>query len=456
MHNFIYLHPQNRDMKKFYIIFFLVNLLLSSWFLDTWNNANTTSRALPIVSYFEQGNFRIDKYQDLTLDKAKIKGHYYTDKAPLPTLLVLPFYGLLENAGLIAPPAGNDPGKAVYIVGGLICGSLIFTLILVIAMAAVRKSKTGFSPVFLVMMPFYGSFIFVYSGTFYAHLMSSILILFGYLMIRKKQYVWAGIFSGLAFLSEYTLALFFPVWALQIWIQEKNFYKGFLFGLGTLPAILFIGIYNYIFTGSPFEMLYKYHTFQFLHENYGFRLPSLESIWGLTFSNFKGLFFYTPFLILFFFGMIKRTSWKKFSQHYLTWITLIFFLVIASYDVWWGGWCYGPRLLFPVAVLLVYEGIVQLSNQRFSKLFFWLLTGFGLAGAFLVKITVIYSIPSGSANPFFDTIFPNIRLGNFNPNNLMTMIFGMNPMMSGMIWLVLFLLSLIFLNRIFSKTKVSN
>ena len=439
-------------MKKFYIIFFLVNLLLSSWFLDTWNNANTTSRALPVVSWFEDGTLRIDKYHELTPDKAKINGHYYTDKAPLPTLITIPFYGLIKSLGWLDETNQDVPGKEVYILGSFLFGSLIFSLLLLLTLLNIPKNIPSTTPTILVMMPYYGSFIFVYSGTFYAHLMSSFLILLGYLMIRKKQYVWAGVFSGLAFLNEYTLALFFPVWALQIWIQEKTFFKGFLFGLGTLPAVIFIGIYNNIFTGSPFEMLYKYHTFQFLHENYGFRLPSLESVWGLTFSNFKGLFFYAPFLVLFFVVLIRKFLWQNFSRHYLTWISVIFFLVIASYDVWWGGWCYGPRLLFPVAVLLVFEGILQLSEIRFSKTLFWILTGFGLAGAFLAKITIVYSIPSSASNPFFDTIFPNIRLGNFNPNNLMTMIFGVDPLISGILWLCIFIFSIIGLNQLHRKT----
>jgi hypothetical protein len=119
--------------------------------------------------------------------------------------------------------------------------------------------------------------------------------------------------------------------------------------------------------------------------------------------------------------------------------------------VWWGGWCYGPRLLFPVAVLLGFEGIVQISNVRFSRILFLILTGFGLLGAFLAKVTVVYSIPSESSNPFFDTIFPNIRLENFNPNNLANMIFGVNPLISGILWFGIFILSIIVLDRFHKK-----
>lgn len=440
-----------KQMKKFYIIFFLVNLLLSSWFLDTWNNANTTSRALPIVSWFENGNLQIDKHHELTQDKAKIGDHYFTDKAPLPTLVTIPFYGLIKKLGWVDETNQDGPGKEVYILGSFLFGSIIYSVLLLLTLINLPQKKPSIAPVILVMMPFYGSFIFVYSGTFYTHLASSLFVVLGYLMIRKRQFLFAGIFTGLGFLCEYTVALFFPVWALQIWIQEKNFYKGFLFGLGTVPAIIFIGIYNYIFTGSPFEMLYKYHTYQFLHENYGFRLPSLESIWGLTFSNFKGMIFYAPFLLISLFYFIRKYRFKSTMKHYLTWISIIFFLFIASYDVWWGGWCYGPRLLFPIAVLLIFEGILQLSEIRFSKNLFWILTGLGFLGAFLAKITVVYSIPSESANPFIDTIFPNIGLGNFNPNNLGTMVLGISPLISELIWVGIFILSMFMLKRMYMK-----
>ncbi|MCF8365110.1 MAG: hypothetical protein K9H16_04975 [Bacteroidales bacterium] len=434
-------------MKRFYTIFFITNLLLSFYFVDTWNNANTTSRAAPVVAFFETGNLQIDKYHELTLDKAFINGHYYTDKAPLPTLITIPFYAIIKNMGWVNAREDKQLGPEVYILGTFLCSAIPFTIILLLLFKEIYRNHPKFSSIFLAMMPLYGSFIFVYSGTFYAHMISSMFVLLGYLMLRRKAFFWAGILTGLAFLSEYTLALFFPVWALQIWVVEKNFFKGFQFGIGVLPSIIFIGIYNYIFTGTPFEMLYKYHTFEFLHENYGFVLPSLKSIWGLTFSNYKGMFFYTPVLILSLLYIFKSKSLKHFIRHYLSYISIIFFIFIASYDVWWGGWCYGPRLLFPLIVLLIFEGIIQLSKTDFSKPAFWALCIFGLLGAFLAKITVVYSIPSESLNPFLDTIVPNIAIKNFNPNNLFTIIFGIKPLLAASIWLFLFVTSLLLLKK---------
>ena len=434
-------------MKKFYTLFFLINLLLSFYFVDTWNNSNTTSRALPIISWFEQGNFQIDKYQELTLDKAYIDGHYYTDKAPLPTLIVLPVFGFLKWLGIIRAVDSSLYGPAVYVLGSLICGSLPFVLFLLLSLMGIKKNRSSLSPVILSCMPFFGSFIFVFAGTYFAHMMSGLLLLIGYIYLKKSKFLLAGLFAGLAFLSEYTIALVFPIWAIQVWVRNKSFIKGFYFGLGTLPAIVFIFGYNYYFTGSAFTMLYKYHTFQDLHTNYGFNLPTIESLWGLSFSNYKGLFFYVPFLVMVLFVVLKNNSLKSFSGHYLTWVSIIYFLVVSAYFGWWGGWTYGPRLLFPVAVLLLYEGILQVSKYEINKPLFWVLTVFGLAGAFLAKITVLYSIPTESINPFLQTIFPALANGQFNANNLATMVFGLNPLVAGILWVFIFVVSMVFLKR---------
>jgi hypothetical protein len=433
-------------MKRFYIIFFLVNLLLGFYFVDTWNNSNTTSRALPIVSYFEQGNFQIDKYHELVLDKAYIDGHYYTDKAPLPTLIVLPVFGLLKWLGIIQAVDGSYYGPAVYILGGLICGSIPFAIFMLLSLIGVKRNKSGLAPVLLSCMPFYGSFIFVFAGTYFTHILSGLLLLIAYIYLKRSKFFLAGLFAGLAFLSEYTIALVFPIWAVQVWIKQKSFLKGFWFGLGTLPAILFILGYNNYFTGSPFTMMYKFHTFQDLHSNYGFSLPTLESLWGLSFSNYKGLFFYAPFLVLALFVVLRNNGIKSVLGHYVTWVSVIYFLVISGYFGWWGGWTYGPRLLFPVAVLLIYEGILQVSKTKIFKPAFWVLTVFGLAGAFLAKITVLYSIPTESAHPFVQTIFPALAKGSFNPNNLATMIFGLDPLIAGIFWLVILVVSMVFLS----------
>ncbi len=444
-------------MRKFILAFFFINLILSTFYLDAWQNGNTVSRALPIITYFEDGTFCFDKYQDHTCDKSYIDGHYYTDKAPLPTYVVLPFFGILVKSGIILPDAnGSLFGEHIFLLGGFLTASLPFAIILLMAFLAIRNNKSSFSPVFLSMLPFFGSFIFVFAGTYFSHILSGILLLSSYLYLKKDNFLVAGIFAGLSFLCEYNLAVIFMIWGVQIIIRKKNIKPAIYFSLGVLPSLIFIFYYNYHFTGSPFEMLYKHHTFNELHKNYGFSLPTVTSVWGLSLSPYKGLFFYSPFILFFIVMAFKPVIMKGiryFLTSYLILPIIIYYFFIASYFGWWGGWSYGPRLLLAVAILLTYEGVIYLSGKKFSGTLFWIITGFGIVCTFITKATLSYSIPTEIANPIPDMIIPHFIRGEFNPNNLLTMLFGTKPVYAFAFFVLLFAGSLVFLNFWYSKTR---
>ena len=44
-------------------IFFLVNILLSSYFIDIWPTPNCVSRALPVLAFSENRTLKIGKLQ---------------------------------------------------------------------------------------------------------------------------------------------------------------------------------------------------------------------------------------------------------------------------------------------------------------------------------------------------------------------------------------------------------
>lgn len=433
----------SKKMRFFFLVFFTANLLLASFHTDLWHNVNATSRALPVISYFESGSFRIDKYHEKTIDKSFVNGHYYTDKAPLPTFIVMPFFGLLKSLGIIKAHNGSLYGDAAFVLGDILCGTLPFVVAICLAFFYAYKNKSHFSPVFLSMLPFYGSFMFVFSGTFYNHLFAAILLLASYTGIKNKHFFFAGILAGLSFLSEFTIALIIPIWALTIWYNEKNIKKAILFSIGVAPSIVLIMVYNNAFTGHPFEMLYKYVSDDFaaMKTNYGFALPQIKAVWGLTFSQYRGVFFYAPFLLLILFYALKRyKEWlsKELLRNYLIVSGAVYLLFVSSYFMWWGGWTYGPRHLTVIAMLLTFEGIVYCSRHQFSKTLFWALTGFGFIAAFLAKSTVLYSIPSEVGWPLFQRIWPEFLNGTINPNNLLTIFFDISPAAAMWTWLLLF------------------
>ena len=54
-------------MKRTALVFLLINIVLSTYYIDVWQNANTTSRVLPVLCLVDQGTIKIDSFADKTM-----------------------------------------------------------------------------------------------------------------------------------------------------------------------------------------------------------------------------------------------------------------------------------------------------------------------------------------------------------------------------------------------------
>src|SRR5688572_27922888 len=107
---------------------FLLLLIPAIWYVDTSGNDNITSRAAMVTALAEHGELHIDRYKDVTGDKAYANGHYYSEKAPLPSLLMVPVWWLLVNSGIHGPTADGTISPALLAWSGVLIGSLPFIL----------------------------------------------------------------------------------------------------------------------------------------------------------------------------------------------------------------------------------------------------------------------------------------------------------------------------------------
>lgn len=481
------LKSPNPKWFVFISIFFLVNIILSSYFIDTWPTPNSLSRVLPVLTFFEERTIQIDKYADLTLDKSKVGDHFYSDKAPLPTFCMIPIYALMQRCGLdklsngysnqypiyFSVPIGiiysggygYPQFMPVFIMGSFIFGTLPFVLMVMMSFKALHKMRPSISPVLLAMMAWYGSFIFVYSGTFFNHIFAGFMLLLSFVLIKRNNYFLSGVILGLGFLSEYTLMLAAPFWLICIWIKERKINQTLTFTAGVIPSVFFIAIYNWLITGSPWTMLNAYHAcadFQALQHHYGFSFPSVKALWGLSFSIWKGLFNYVPVLyciaIYIILAMIKKSRLNlTLETRCLACFGIAFFLTISSFFTWWGGWSYGPRYLIILAVLLLYEGMLVIAGEKISRFLFFATALLGLAGSWIAKATVVYMVPFPDPryehllNPFFNVLLPAIFGRMFNANNALTAFFNISPQAGVLSWLFVYFVSLIGLNVLYRK-----
>jgi hypothetical protein len=433
------------SIKSLAIIYTVLTLIIGVWFIDIWENDNTCSRVLPIVAYAEQGNFQLDKYHNKTMDISYVNNHYYMDKAPLPSAVVLPFFLIAKSLHIVQPINDSFYGKTSYILGGFICGTLPFLLMILMVVSQLRKTNREYL-IPIAVTSFFASFIFVFSGTFFTHVFAGFLLVSAYYFLNTKRYLLAGLIIGLGFLSEYTLLWIAMIWALQLLYDKKYFLK---FCIGFLPAIVLIMCYNFYFSGSPFTMLYRFVGDNFdvaTKSSYGITYPKVEALFGLLFSFNRGLIFFFPMIIYMSWSLlIKITSsntkslFLSFIKHPV-WAPFVFTIIfISAHAMWNGGYSYGPRHLLAIACLLQYAAVV---NEEFATKYKNLLYGllaFGLFCSVLSKITVVYSVP------LFENFLPQyllneIKLENYNNGNWGSILNLLSPYSAAILFIGLLLM----------------
>ena len=114
--------------------------------------------------------------------------------------------------------------------------------------------------------------------------------------------------------------------------------------LAALAGLLVL--YNLVRFGTPLSTGYHFESGE------GFNANWLLGLWGLLFSPYRGLFWYTPLAIL------SVLAWPGFIRRHRAegWLTAVVALVMVAlfgkWWMWWGGFAWGPRFLVPLAPFL--------------------------------------------------------------------------------------------------------
>lgn len=111
-----------------------------------------------------------------------------------------------------------------------------------------------------------------------------------------------------------------------------------LIGLGLL-YFNYLRFGNFSETGYTQEILFK---------------EPWVGAYGLLFSPGRGLFIYSPLLLLLFWGL--RPAWRRLPHRYFWLIAalcLSYWLFYGSWFAWGGAWGWGPRFLLPILPLLM-------------------------------------------------------------------------------------------------------
>ena len=189
----------------------------------------------------------------------------------------------------------------------------------------------------------------------------------------------AGAALGLAICPRAINAPLIVLFALYLWQSSRDRRLLVVF----LASSLACGLggyawYNAYRFGSPLVTGYQFS------QGESFSTPPWIGFYGLLFSPFRGLFWFSPILLAAPFGIVRWWARHRWETLVALCLSGFYILLFSAWWMWWGGFAWGPRFLLPVVpfILLLTAPLWELPRAR------WALWGLALI-SLLVQILAV-------------------------------------------------------------------
>ena len=353
------------------------------WFGSFALNPNNATRLFAALAIVEQGDATIDRYQTLTIDKARFGEHYYMDKAPGVTLMAVP-----ALAATRAVTGGRLDAQIIDIANPRLASFLLLrlqiavaaTTALLTALAAVLLLDLGTgltgSPtagLFAALGYALGSVVWGWSTTLFGHAPVAALLLIATWavwrgtssdrqLVRWRYPLIAGAALGWAAVIEFPSALggiAIGLWAIRRSRRAPGAVRVRLYLAALLAAAVaavpLVG-YNQATFGTPFRLGYQGVVgFGGMREGlFGLTYPKPDVLFELVFGLRRGLLWVAPVLVLGAVGLWRMVRARETRD--LGWLAVAVIAIVlavnASYAYWDGGAAVGPRHSVPAIPFL--------------------------------------------------------------------------------------------------------
>lgn len=385
----------NKIEKKLFLTIFIILLI----YLDPAGGVNSYRYLDLMHSIVNEGTIKIDTFHYNTIDKAYYNDHYYAGAAPGPAFIGLMFYipfnilyrtlspysteftSKINDYVIKLYESKNQPLHKDYIqnvdLAEFFLSSFFVTIMMVFfgALLSILVYRTlklyninSYTSSLIGAGLILGTPIFKYSTMFYSHVLATFFIFLSFYLILyavkvkidRKLILVSGFSAGTAVLVDYPLIPISLLLSIFFIYEFRNKTKIVMtWVISFIVPLLILSIYHFLAFGNPFLTPYHFPTGPdsfgvHIEQNtrlLGIGMPSLESLYGLTFSTFRGIFIFSPILLLSLYGifiLFKNSNYKK-EICIISLIFVIFLIFNASMDRFWhAGLSFGPRYLIPI------------------------------------------------------------------------------------------------------------
>jgi hypothetical protein len=360
-------------------------------------------------------------------------GRFYPAKAPGAGLCAVPvFFGLyhLERLAGIDPLSDEWFRRNVVLINWVL-NALVSTwaVVLLVRLGESVGLARGPSLAGAIAIAL-GTAYYPYATVYYAHVPAANAVITAAFLIfrpqpRRATDAAAGILAGLAVMFDYPAAFVVISLAMALAVLRPRGLAAFVCG-GFLPLSMLLGYHAATF-GSPFTTPYAHQNPDFTSTNGSFLTwPSPRVLMELTIGRYRGVFFYSPVLVLGLYGawaalrgrarLVRGDRCRTLRTYAAVALSVLalWLLLNASYQVWWGGFTAGPRFIIPALVL--FAPLVGIGLQRFPRAGFVL---FATSVVNYVAITGVWlRLDERYSDPLREVIYPYLAQGRFDRSNV--------------------------------------
>lgn len=314
----------------------------------------------------------------------------YSKKGITPSLALIPFVIAAEIAPWLTTRA-----TAMFL------NPLVTAATACVLYTFIRRLKFRPRTAFTVAL-LYGSatFAVVYAKTLFGEPLTALLILIAAVHThrlgdhpRRLDAFVIGVCIGLLAGINTIYALYVPVFGIAalVFARPRNFRQlvsiGFALALPVMVSAALLMAFNLARFGDVLQSGYRFT------EGEGFIHPITTGLFGLFLSPYRGLFWYSPLLLLSIPGAVTLLREKRNRRSTVFFLVVILAqaLMFASWWSWHGGVVWGARFLIPVTPLITLMLAPLVEKAWSNRLLFIVIGAFAFVSIFVQALGALYS-----------------------------------------------------------------
>ena len=283
---------------------FLALAIAYGWFVYRGANWNADSRLFLTYAIVDDHSLYIDRFSHATGDIAAYDGHFYTDKAPGLSFIAAAPYAVVRALG--AAPATPDDFLMRQLLSWLTVG--ITTAATGAVLYAWLRRNHPRTAVWGTLLFGLGSLAWPYTTMLFSHQFAANLVLLALLLAIRGSALLVALLGAIAYTVEPPATLLWlflaalALWKSRPW--DRRTLLQIALGLVALAVALgLVAVYNASCFGSPFLSGYAHlagpEEFRLGQAQgfYGYTTPTIESLFGMSFSFFRGLVWLMPVML---------------------------------------------------------------------------------------------------------------------------------------------------------------